>query len=93
MFYIPKIGDYLKLFTDEELKEFVAISFSKYFKAAIEKLYSKLKEEQNLRKFAESFYIFLTTPDEGGKYVEIMQSNMYIARILKFSIFLIQNYD
>ena len=75
MFYIPKIGDYLKLFTDEEVKEFVAISFSKYFKAAIEKLYSKLKEEQNLRKFAESFYIFLTTSDEGGKYVEIMQSN------------------
>ena len=75
MFYIPKIGDYLKLSTDEEVKEFVAISFSKYFKAAIEKLYSKLKEERNLRKFAESFYIFLTTPDEGGKYVEIMQSN------------------
>ena len=75
MFYIPKIGDYLKLFTDEEVKELVAIIFSRYFKATIEKFYSKLKEEKNLRKFAESFYIFLTTPNEGGKYVEIMQSN------------------
>ena len=75
MFCIPKIGDYLKLFTDEEVKELVAIIFSRYFKATIEKFYSKLKEEQNLRKFAESFYIFLTTPDEGGKYVELMQSN------------------
>ena len=75
MFYIPKIGDYLKLFTDEEVKELVAIIFSRYFKATIEKFYSKLKEEQNVRKFAESFYIFLTTPDEGGKYVELMQSN------------------
>ena len=75
MFYIPKIGDYLKLFTDEEVKELVAIIFSRYFKATIEKFYSKLKEEKNLRKFAESFYIFLTTPNEGAKYVEIMQSN------------------
>ena len=75
MFYIPKIGDYLKLFTDEEVKELVAIIFSRYFKATIKKFYSKLKEEKNLRKFAEPFYIFLTTPDEGGKYVEIMQSN------------------
>ena len=33
------------------------------------KIYSKLNEEQNLRKVAESFNIFLTTPDEVEKYV------------------------
>ena len=39
------------------------------------KLYSKLSEEQNLRKVVESLYIFQTTPDEVEEYVEIMQSN------------------
>ena len=28
MLYIPKIDDYLEILTDEELKDFVAISFS-----------------------------------------------------------------
>ena len=36
---------------------------------------SKLSEECNLRKVAKSLYMFLTTPDEVEKYVEIMQSN------------------
>ena len=40
-----------------------------------EKLYSKLCEEENIRKVAESLYIFLTTPDEVEKYVEMMQSS------------------
>ena len=42
MFYIPKINDYLKILTDEEVKDFVSINFSKYFKS--------IKEEQNLRR-------------------------------------------
>ena len=38
-------------------------------------MYSKLSEEQNLRKVAESLYIFSTTPDEVEKYAKIMQWN------------------
>ena len=75
MLYLPKIGYYLKILTDEEVKDFFAINFSEYFKYVREKLYSKLSEEQNRRKVADSFYIFLTTPDEVEKYVEIMQLN------------------
>ena len=50
MLYIPKIGDYLKTLTDEEVKDFVDINFSEYFKSTREKLYSKLNEEKNFRK-------------------------------------------
>ena len=32
MLYTPKIDDYLKILTDEEVKDFVAINFSEYFK-------------------------------------------------------------
>ena len=56
MLYIPKIDDYLETSTDKEKKNFVAIIFSEYFKS--------IREEQNLRKISESFYNFLTTPDE-----------------------------
>ena len=57
------------------MKGFVAITFTGYFKSTRKKLYSNLSEEQNLRKFTEFLYIFITTPDEVQKYVEIMQSN------------------
>ena len=60
--YIPKINDYLKLLGDEEVKDFVAINFSDYFKYT--------REEQNLRKVAKSLYIFLKTSDEVEKYVQ-----------------------
>ena len=33
MLYIPKIDDHIKILTDEEVKDFVAINFSKYFKS------------------------------------------------------------
>ena len=59
------------------MKNFVAIKFHEYFKPTREKLHSKLSEQQNLRKVAESLYIFLTTPNEIEKYVEIMQSNSF----------------
>ena len=59
--YIRKIDDYLKILTDEEVKDFVATNFSEHFKCTRDKLYSKLSEEQNLRKVAKSLYIFLTT--------------------------------
>ena len=44
MLYIPKIDDYLKILTDEEEKDFVAINFGEYFKY--------ITEDQNLRKVA-----------------------------------------
>ena len=56
MLYIPKIDDYLKILTDDEVKDFVVINFSEYFKS--------IREEQNLRKVATSLYIFLTIPNE-----------------------------
>ena len=61
--------------TDDGAKTYVVISFGKYFKSTKEKLYSKLNEKKNLRKVVDSFYIFLTTPDEVEKYVEMMQSS------------------
>ena len=64
MLCVPKTDDYLKILTKDEMKYFVVINFSQHFKFTREKLCSKLSEEQNLRKVAESFYIFLTTPDE-----------------------------
>ena len=48
MLYISKID--LEIFTDEEVKDFVAINFSEYFKS--------IKEEQNLRKVANCLLIF-----------------------------------
>ena len=54
--YIPRVDDYLEILTDEEVKDFVAINFSEFFKS--------IREEKNLRKVAKSLYIFLTTSDE-----------------------------
>ena len=64
--YIPKIDDYLEILIDEEVKDFVAINFSEYFKS--------IEEEQNPRKDAKLLYNFLATPDEVEKYV---QSNSF----------------
>ena len=75
MLDIPKIGDYLKVLTDDEVKDFVAINFSEYFKSTREELYSKLTQEQNIRKVAELLYIFLTTSDEVEKDAKTVQSN------------------
>ena len=33
MLYAPKIDDYLKILTNEEVKDFVDINFSEYFKS------------------------------------------------------------
>ena len=58
MLYIPKIDDYLKILIDNEVKDFVAVNFSEYLKSTKEKLLSKLKEEQNLRKVVNCFIFF-----------------------------------
>ena len=67
MLYIPKIDDYLKILTDEEVKDVVAINCSEYFKS--------VREEQNLRKAAKSFYIFVTVPDKVEKHVQSNSSD------------------
>ena len=93
MLYIPKINDYLIFLTDEEVKDFVAINFGEYFKSTREKLYSKLIEEQNVRKVAESIYIFLTTPDEVEKYAKIMQSNSCDKYVHHYNIEILNLFD
>ena len=67
MFHIPKTDDYLKILTDDEVKDFLATNISEYFKSTREKLHSKRSEKENLRNVAESLYIFLTTSDEVEK--------------------------
>ena len=70
MLYIPKIDDYLETFNDEDVKNFVAIYFSEYFKT--------IREEKNVRKVAKSLYIFLTTPDDVEKYLQSNSSDNYV---------------
>ena len=38
-------------------------------------MYSKLNEEENLRKVGKSLYLFLTTPDKVKKYVQSNSSD------------------
>ena len=55
---------------DEELKDFVVINFSEYFKSTKEKLSSKLNKKENVRKVAKFVYISLKTPDEVENYLQ-----------------------
>ena len=57
MLYILKIDDYLKILTDEKMKDFATINFSEYFKS--------ISEKPNI---AKSPYISLTTPDKVEKH-------------------------
>ena len=70
MLYIPKIDDYLKILSDEEVKGFVAIDFSE--------LFNSTRKAKNLRKVAKPLYIFLATPDEVEKYVQSSSSDICI---------------
>ena len=68
MLYNLKIDNYLKLLTVEEVKDYLAISFSEYLKS--------IREEQNRSKKAvKLIYVFLTSPDEVEKYVHIIFSD------------------
>ena len=69
MVYISKVGDYSKILTDDEMNDFVVINLGEYLN-----LWEKNIEEQNLKKVIELLYIFLATPAEVEKYVELMQS-------------------
>ena len=50
MLYIPRIDDYLKILTAEEVKDFVAINFSEYFQYT--------REEQILEKLLNHLISF-----------------------------------
>ena len=50
--------DYLKILSEDEVKDFVVIHFGQYFKFTKRKLCSKLNEDQNLRKVVEHFISF-----------------------------------
>ena len=69
MLYFLKIDGYLEILTDEEVKDFVAINFSEYFKS--------IEKEQNLRKVAKSLYIFLTTPDNCINHYNVKILNLF----------------
>ena len=70
MLHIPKIDDYLKILTDEEV-------ISEYFKS--------IREEQNLRKVAKSLYLFLITPNEVKNICnQTVQIILYISIMLRF---------
>lgn len=58
MLYIPKTADYLKIDTDEEVKDFILINLGEYFKSTREKLYPKLSEKKVLKKLLNHFIAF-----------------------------------
>ena len=91
MLYIPKIYDYLKIMTDEKLKNFVVVNFEEYFKSMKEKLYSKLWEKQNVRRVAELLVTFvkvilLIIFVKVEKYATTMQSSFYDNCIHRYNI-------
>ena len=49
MLHISKIDDYLKILTNEEVKDLEAINSSEHFTSTRKNLYFKLNEDQNLR--------------------------------------------
>ena len=63
MQYIRKIDYYLKILTDEKVKDFVAINFK------------SIREHKSPRKIPKSIGIFLTAPDEIEKYVKSSSSD------------------
>ena len=92
MWYIQRIDNFLKIFIDDEVKDFVPINLSEYFISIREKLYYKLNEEQSLRKTAKSLYIFLT-PDEVVKYAKMMKSNSSDNCIHCYNIMILNLFD
>ena len=53
------------------------MKFVEHFQSQTEKLCSKLSEEQNLRKVAESLYIFLITPDKVDRVNMLMRCKLF----------------
>ena len=59
---MPIIDNYLTILTDEEVKYFVAINITKYFRSII--------EEQNYRNVVRLLCIYLVTTDKVEKHVQ-----------------------
>ena len=55
------------------MKNVVVIYVCEFFESTGKVFYSALCEEEQVRKIAESFYSFRTTPDEVEKYVELIE--------------------
>ena len=73
MLYIPKINDYLEILTNEEVKDFVAINFSEFFKS--------IEEEKLLETLLNGFIIFLQYLMNCNQILLIIP---YITLMLKF---------
>ena len=58
MLYMPNITDYLKILSDQKVKDFEVIHFGECFKSASEALYSKVGKDKNLIKVDEWFCTF-----------------------------------
>ena len=72
MLYVPQINDYLEILTDKDVKGFLAINFSWYFKY--------ITEGQNLRKAAKLIYI-LNYSDNCAHHYNVEISNLLWSRI------------
>ena len=55
---MPKIADFLKILTHEELKVFVVINFGECFKSSREKLHSTVGEKKILEKLLNHFTLY-----------------------------------
>ena len=73
MLYIPKINGYLEILTNEEVKDFVAINFSEYFKS--------IEEEKLSETLLNRFIIFLQYLMNCNQILLIIP---YITLMLKF---------
>ena len=73
MLYIPKINGYLEILTNEEVKDFVAINFSEFFKS--------IEEEKLLETLLNRFIIFLQYLMNCNQILLIIP---YITLMLKF---------
>ena len=69
MLYMPEIADYLKILTDEEVKDFVVINFGECFKSTREKLYFKLGEGKML-----GFDILKYKPLSDSSYIKLQKN-------------------
>ena len=54
----PKIGDYLEVLTEDEVKDFEMKNFREFFISTKEKFHSKLCEEQKLENLLNHFLSF-----------------------------------
>ena len=58
MFYILKIGDYLNISTDNEVKDFAVINFGEYFKSTKENCILNFVQSIILEKLLNRFISF-----------------------------------